>query len=219
MWPRLRSIWASCSSPAVVFLNSLLTCSMTSPLCPLLDSHQTKEAPTAVSIESEHTHCDSGRGALGTTGRGMVRSLREPPDSPAELHVERQRVAPDHKVLEPVLCRATHPFPFLLPPPWEWNFRRRWRGGKPSRGPGFLAVDFIGMGEPTEDAITLKSVTIEPNECPLGSELRIKIEFKYVAAVPCRQVERCPPADFSLISPSQVQQGNRKGRVGPQVHG
>jgi hypothetical protein len=35
------------------------------------------------------------------------------------------------------------------------------------------------MGE-IEDAITLKSVTIEPNECPLGSELRIKIEFKYV---------------------------------------
>jgi len=42
-----------------------------------------------------------------------------------------------------------------------------------------VCLGLWGMGE-IEDAITLKSVTIEPNECPLGSELRIKIEFKYV---------------------------------------
>ena len=65
-------------------------------------------------VPSPSTWCDFvwAHRSSGLTGREMGRSLREPPDSPAEFHVERQRVAPDYKVLQPVLgSTAHHPFP------------------------------------------------------------------------------------------------------------
>lgn len=39
------------------------------------------------------------------------------------------------------------------------------------------------MADATEDAVELKSVSIEPNDCPLGERMCIKMGFKTNRAV------------------------------------